>query len=108
MMALPSCVKVDLTGPEPTCKANTEAPRGVAIHDPLPSGPSDTYTWHLRVNLPALYLDDAAWHQQNELMAVKLAESAGCVVVGEARWDRQPDYRADGSLVLAYLVPIKS
>lgn len=68
----------------------------------------DTYTWHLRVSLPALWLDDPDWHQQNELMAVKWATDAGCAVTGEARWDRLPDYRADGSLVIAYLVPIKS
>ncbi len=71
-------------------------------------GRADTYTWLVRVSLPALYLDDAGWHQQNELMAVKQAEGAGCVVAGEARWDRRPDYSTPGVVVLSYLAPIKS
>lgn len=93
---------------EPQPEADEPGPELKPVADNIPTGDRrEVYTWLVRVSLPAMWLDDAAWHQQNELMAVKQAEGAGCTVTGEARWDDQPDYRTDGSLVLTYLVPIK-
>lgn len=94
--------------PQPVLVGKPDPEPKVATDDAPSSDRPDTYIWTARVSLPALWLSDPDWHQQNELMAVQQAEGAGCTVTGEAHWDGRPDYSEPGAVRLTYLVPIKS
>lgn len=69
------------------------------------SGP--TYDWKLKIRQPALYLDDAGWHQSNAIAAGRAAEAAGHVPAGEGRCTNLAATQDEGGLELTYSVPIE-
>ncbi|GAA4082695.1 hypothetical protein [Actinomadura miaoliensis] len=65
---------------------------------------SDGFHIQITVREPCPYLDDQAWHQANQRMAVRRAETAGHTVTGDARHTRTD--HGLGSITLTYTVPI--
>lgn len=70
-----------------------------------PSAGAGEFTWHLTVRQPALYLDDADWHQQNGLAAAKAAQAAGHTPTAEARCTGIAESEDGAGLVLTYTIP---
>lgn len=75
----------------------------------LPVEDAGTWRWTMTVKHPALYLSDAQWHQENALMAAKVAADTGHTVTGEAHWDGGIGGGEDeGTVQLTYLVPVEA
>lgn len=74
--------------------------------DPAPPA-SPVYEWSLTIRQPALYLDDAAWHQANAIAAATAAEHAGHIPTGEATCTSVASTDDGSGLVLTYTVPIE-
>jgi hypothetical protein len=70
-----------------------------------PSAGAGEFVWLLTVRQPALYLDDADWHQQNGLAAAKAAQAAGHTPAGEARCAGVAASEDGAGLVLTYTIP---
>ncbi len=70
-----------------------------------PSTGAGEFTWELTVRQPALYLDDADWHQQNGLAATRAAIAAGHTPAGEARCTGVTTSEDGAGLVLTYIIP---
>jgi hypothetical protein len=95
---------------DPDFDDDTPDPADAGAHAvQAPSGGDGVYRWQMTVKQPAIYLDDADWHQQNALAAALAAERAGHTLTGEARWtgDAASGHEA-GTVLLTYLVPVGS
>lgn len=84
------------TAPPPA--APDEPP--AADHDPV-------FTWPLVIRQPALYLDDAAWHQANARAAAAAAIAAGHVPLAEAQCTDTVSTQDGSGLILTYILPIE-
>ncbi|WP_030506373.1 hypothetical protein [Microbispora rosea] len=70
-----------------------------------PSTGAGDFVWQITVRQPALYLDDADWHQQNGLAAAKAARAAGHTPTAEARCTGTAASEDGAGLVLTYTIP---
>lgn len=96
-----------VTEPDEDDWLNDDEPTEPPAPASSPSAGAGEFVWRLTVRQPALYLEDADWHQQNGLAAAHAARAAGRTPTGEARCTGTAASEDGAGLVLTYTLPIE-